>query len=75
MEEWEFLGEVKMNIIDELVSEKADIAEDKSTYKALKAEGINPFKSEKISDIIKASEISDFVLKELTDMVNGCDDF
>jgi hypothetical protein len=62
-----------MNIIDELVTEATDVAEDKKVYKALKAEGIDPFRTKKVSDVCKASEISSLVLKELIDKVDGCD--
>jgi hypothetical protein len=62
-----------MNIIEELVTETIDKEEDKKFYKDLKAEGIDPFRTKKVSDVCKASEISSLILKELIDKVDGCD--
>ena len=63
----------RMNLIDELVTEVENISEDKSTFNALKSEGINPFKTKNIADTFKASEISSIILKDLVDRVDGCD--
>lgn len=62
-----------MNVINELVNEIEEVAEDKSAYDALVAEGLDPFKTDKVSDICKASEISSIVLKELINRVDGFD--
>jgi hypothetical protein len=62
-----------VNVIDELVTEIEDVAEDKNTYETLKSEGIDPFKTKKVTDVFKASEISSFILKELIERVDGCD--
>jgi hypothetical protein len=61
-------------LIDELVEEIADKAEDSAAYKKLKSQGVNPFrKQSKVADVYKASEISSFILQELTKKVDGCD--
>ena len=62
-----------MNVIDELVTEVSDAAEDKSAYETFKSEGVDPFGSKKISEAFKASEISSVILKELIEKVDGCD--
>jgi len=62
-----------MNVINELVTEIEEVAEDKSAYETLVAEGIDPFGTNKVSDICKASEISSIILKDLIDKVDGCD--
>ena len=62
-----------MNVIDELVTEISDVAEDKSAYETFKSEGVDPFGSKKISNMFKASEISFLILKELIEKVEGCD--
>lgn len=62
-----------MNVINELVIEIEDIAEDKSAYETFKSEGVDPFKTKKAADVFKASEISSLILKELIERVDGCD--
>ena len=62
-----------MNVIEELVTEISDVAEDKNTYEALRSEGLDPFGTKKVSDVCKASEISSLILKELIEKVDGCD--
>jgi hypothetical protein len=62
-----------MNVIEELVTEISDVAEDKSAYEVIRSEGLDPFGTKKVSDVCKASEISSLILKELIEKVNGCD--
>lgn len=62
-----------MDVINELVDETEKFAEDKNTYNLLKSEGINPFKTKNVSEVFNAEEVSSIILKELTDIVDGCD--
>ena len=62
-----------VNVINELVTEIEDIAEDKNAYDTFKSEGIDPFKTKKAVSVFEASEISSLILRELTERVNGCD--
>jgi hypothetical protein len=62
-----------VNVINELVNEIEDIAEDKNAYETFRSEGVDPFKTKKVCDVFKASEISSLILKELIERVDGCD--
>jgi hypothetical protein len=62
-----------MNIIDELVTDAESRAEDKGVYKSLVDKGVVPFETEKISDVVTASEISQIIIKEITNRVSACD--
>lgn len=62
-----------MNIIDELVTAAEEKAEDKGAYKSLVNKGVIPFETEKISDVVTASEISKIIIDEISKRVASCD--
>jgi hypothetical protein len=66
--------EVTMDVINDLVDETVETAEDKAAYEKLKAVGLDPFHPpKKLSDVIESPDVSTLVLKEVISEVDSYD--